>query len=188
VSLYDVITNRTYRFDGNGMYAEHKRGSLGLWEVSVAEREILIPEILIYHTHARTSGIGTTSLWLNSVDAMCLCGQRLPKNILDDVYRINKEKHKHCYAAIERGGYYRLDLLKQLADNWYLDENKKQKEPALFHVCNLNHPAYLYYGKGIPISQIAMPPWPDKCKTCRLDIPKGIRLALLIMSKGISLK
>jgi len=193
MSGYDVIPTRTYQFDDNGIYAEsQKRGSAGLWDIVVAEREILIPEITIHHIHARSVGSGTTKHLLISVDASCVCGKPFPKRILDDIYAINK-KYENCYTAIERGAYYRLDLLKQLADNWYLDSNANSRrvrgqEPALFHICNLNHPAYLYYGRGIPISQIAMPPYPDKCKTCRLDIPKGIRLALLIMSKGITLR
>lgn len=185
---YDVITTRRYDFDGEGNFADKLKGNVGIWEVTVAEREILIPEVTIQHIHARSGGIGTIRHSLISVDIMCVCGKQFPKNILEDVYRINKKEHKHCYAAIERGAYYRLDLLKQLAEDWYLDSNEKQKEPALFHICNPHHPAYLYYGKGIPISQIAMPPYPDKCKTCRQDIPKGIRLALLIMSKGIKLR
>lgn len=188
---YDIITTRTYHFDDKGTFSENKRiatGSPGTWEVTVAEREVLIPEILIYHIHARLGHTGTSKHLLTSVDIMCGCGKKLPANILSDIYQINKTQYKHCYSAIERGAYYRLDLLKILADNWYLDENKNQREPALFHVCSLNHPAYLYYGKGIPISQIAMPPWEDKCKTCHQDIPKGIRLALLILSKKVSLR
>jgi hypothetical protein len=188
ISAYDIISHRTYSFDDNGVYHESKRGAVGIWEIDVAEREILIPEITISHTHARSNGFGVNKTYLSSVDTLCVCGVKFPLTILDDIYRINKMKHKHCYAAIERGSYYRLDMLKKLAEDWFLDENKKQKEPALFHVCNQNHPGYLYYGKGIPISQIAMPPSEDKCKTCKLDIPKGIRLALLIMSKGIKLK
>lgn len=192
---YDVITTRTYHFDDNGNFSDKGIGTgrTDRWQVRVAERETLIPEIIIYHIHVR-SGHATRRL-LTSVDVMCSCGKKLPANILNDIYTINKTQHKHCYSAIERPAYHRLDLLKMLADNWYLDENKKQKEPALFqrepalfHVCSLNHPAYLYYGKGIPISQIAMPPWEDKCKTCHQDIPKGIRMALLLLSKKVSLR
>lgn len=185
---YDIITTRTYHFDDNGTFSKKRivTGSPGTWEVTVAEREILIPEIIIFHIHAlasRTTNYSVPS-FLKSIDIGCSCGKKLPANILNDIYT----KHKHCYSAIERPAYYRLDLLKMLADNWYLDENKQQKKPALFHVCNLNHPAYFYYGKGIPISQIAMPPWEDKCKTCHQDIPKGIRMALLLLSKRISLR
>jgi len=189
MNRYDVITTRSYMFDDNGHYSENLKGAVvnNLWEVNVAEREILIPDIDIHHIHARSSGSGTTKRWLNSVDSVCVCGKRFPLRILDDIYTINRTKYPQTYSALERGSYYRLTDLKKLSDQWYLDENKKLPAPSLFHVCNEYHPAYLYYGKGIPLSQIAMPPWPDKCKTCRVDIPKGIRVAMLMMKAKIKL-
>jgi len=187
-NTYDVIITRTYKFDKDGHYAENKEGKLGEWEIRIEEREILIPTLVITHIHARSNGSGGTKVLLDSVDTTCVCGSKFPKRILDDVYTINKTKYPKTYASIERAAYYKLNSLKQLAEQWFLDENDKQQpEPSLFHVCNEYHPAYMYYGKGIPLSQIAMPPWPDKCKTCHVDIPKGIRVALLMMHKRIKL-
>lgn len=196
MKAYDVITSRSYYFDRHGQFAPVQREEKGFWNVNVAEREILIPSISIKHCHPKplkSSGTrhgtrhGTQTSWLESVDGTCACGEGFPINILENVYSIIKTKTPQLYGAVERGAYCRLDLLKMLADNWYMDENTQQTEPSLFHVCNDNHPAYLYYGKGIPLSQIAMPPNEDKCKTCRKEIPKGIRIALLMKYKKVRL-
>lgn len=182
---YSVTTTRTYFFDEIGNFAMNKQGSRwgGLWEISVGDRELLIPDIAIQHLTNPQNGSGTVKHFLPSVDGRCVCGSSFPLRILDSVYSINRDKFKHCYGAVEHSGYYSLEKFKKLSEEWYLDEKKEQKEPSIFHVCNDNHPAYLYYGKGIPLSQIAMPPWPDKCKTCRVDIPTGVRIASLMFGK-----
>lgn len=183
----DVITTRTYVFDSDGNFAGNKQGTnVALWEIHVEEREVLIPDIIISHIHIRSAytGSGSKSRLLASVDLPCECGAVFPRKILDQIVQINRSKYPYVYGAIERPYAYNINRLKRLSEEWYLDN---RDEPALFHVCNDNHPAYLYYGKGIPLRQIPMPPWPDKCKTCRVDIPKGIRGALLVLNKKVKL-
>lgn len=212
----DVYNFITYCFDENGhlITSIEKEGQ---WEVQVGERELLIPSIEVRHWHARpaagarrspTPGTtytysNTSYTYLKSIDTMCICGVTFPKRIIEDVVTIVKRRIPSLYAAIERSGTYvaagvvHSGKRKVLAKDWYLIESPLSNEAVaglalsasnLFHICNDNHPAYLYYGRGIPLYQIAMPPDPGCCKTCRMEIPKGIRISLLMMNQKVKLK
>jgi len=152
-----------------------------VWIVGVEERDNLIPNITIEHYHPIKHNKRTVKL----KDNICSCGEK-PPNILNAAIETARAEKPSLYAAVDISDG-RLRGMKKLAEYWLLSENKVQKEPSLYHICNTNHPAYLYYGRGIPLSQLTMQPRPDRCKTCTMEIPAGIRMALLMKRSKLKL-
>ena len=183
-----------YNFDAGGNLIT--KGNIApVWELQLAERETLIPKIKIFHCHYISRSkltkltMDTSVTQLKSIDKPCDCGVEFPKTAIMDVF-IGKVlfMHHQLYTSIQHSSW--ISGMKNLSNEWLLDERSlpPYREPAvLYHICNDNHPAYFFYGRGIPIAEIAMPPYEDKCKTCKCDIPKGIRIALLMKHQNIKL-
>jgi hypothetical protein len=191
-----VVSSRKFVFDDNGIPLNSKRmleqaGAKGhkeysKWHISIIDRSQRVPLISIKHIHASFLSI-KHSYTMNSIDTLCICGKTFPQNIIEDAISMMERSTKtKLYSGIELAGINTRKDLKYLAEDWYLD--KRDKEVCLFHICNENHPAYLYYGKGIPLKYIAWPPRPNCCKTCNKEIPKGVRIALLMMNQKAELK
>jgi len=152
------------------------------WMIMVEERDNLIPNLILEHYH----GNSKKAVRLNFLTYICSsCGEKLP-NILNAAIDTAMAEKPGLYAAVEITDG-RLRGMKKLAENWLLNENKNQKEPSLHHICNTTHPAYLYYGRGIPLSHLTLQPRPDCCKTCTVEIPIGIRMALLMTRSKLKL-
>lgn len=180
-----------YNFDAGGNLIT-KGNVVPEWELQIAERENLIPKLKIFHRHygSRRQYENTTDArtLLKSIDTMCVCGVQFPKTLMDTLQNRILFMHKELYTAIQHSSW--ISGMRNLSEEWLLDERNfpPYKEPAvLYHICNENHPAYFFYGRGIPISEIAMPPYEDRCKTCKTHIPKGIRVALLMKHQKIKL-
>lgn len=161
------------------------------WQIEFKERDRLIPDIKIVHyhngeQHRKTSRSYHGSAVLLNTTLCNDCGEKMPMHIIEDGIKIIQAEKPMMYGAIAVPDG-RMRGLKSLADGWLLSSNKSQKEQSLFHLCAPNHPASLFYGRGIPLSQLTLPPRANCCKTCSRDIPKGVLMALLITRSKIKL-
>lgn len=157
------------------------------WHVNVTEQRDTTPDIKIRHIHAPFKNLPAPGTSLPSIDMPCTCGKTLPPNIIEEAISLTeKSMRRSLYAGVDIPFFNRNKDMKYLATNWFLDTRYKRQ--FLFHICNENHPAYLYYGRGIPLNQVAWPPHPNVCKTCKVEIPKGVLVALLMMNQKVSLK
>lgn len=194
IDTSDLVTSRTFSYTDDGecltpdeIVNHAKEGMYNKWLVEITERSQRVPIFRIKHIHVGSARSIRQQILLTSIDGTCTCGKTFPQSTIEDVIqRYEKSARSKLYSGIELPNINTRRDLKYLAEDWYLD--KRDKEICLFHICNENHPAYLYYGKGIPINYIAWPPRPNRCKTCNVEIPKGVRIAVLMMNQKAELK